>query len=61
MHKATFENWNGKLMTISFKSTTTKWAEMCKKAHAAILKAGYTTVRLVSIDNDPVEYQLAYR
>lgn len=61
MHTATFRNWNGKEISISFRTTTHKWAELCKKAHAAILKAGYTTIQLLTVDNDPVEYCLAYR
>lgn len=61
MHTATFINWNGKTISLNFRTSTHRWVELCKKAHAAILKAGYTTVQLVSIDNDPVEYCLAYR
>lgn len=61
MHDCTFMNWNGKTVSIKFKTTSHKWVELCRKAHAAILKAGYTTVQLLTIDGDPVEYNLAYR
>lgn len=61
MHTAIFEDWNGTLRTIQFKAKTTIWSHLCKCAHAAILKEGYTTVRLALVDGDPVEYSLAYR
>lgn len=61
MHIATFINWNGKKHSVSFRTTTHRWEELCKKAHAAILKAGYTTVCLLTVDGDDVEYALAYR
>ena len=61
MHTAMFEDWNGEIRTIQFKAKTTLWAHLCKCAHAAILKAGFTTVRLVLVDGDTVEYALAYR
>lgn len=61
MHTANFMNWNGKTITIPFRCKTTRWVDLCKAAHAAILKAGYTTVQLLTIDGDDVEYQLAYR
>ena len=61
MHTALFEDWNGTMRSISFKCSTTIWSHLCKAAHAAILKAGYTTVRLDLVDGDPVEYMLAYR
>ena len=61
MHTARFLNWNGKTYEVSFRSKTTRWADMCKAAHAAILKAGYTTVQLLTVDDDPVEYTFAYR
>ena len=61
MHIATFEDWNGTMRTVPFKCKVTIWSHLVKAAHAAILKAGYTTVRLALIDGDPVEYALAYR
>lgn len=61
MHEAIFENWNGEMKAIKFKCKVTIWSHLVKAAHAAILKKGYTTVRLALIDGDPVEYALAYR
>lgn len=61
MHIALFEDWDGTMRSIKFKCSTTIWSNLCKAAHAAILKAGYTTVRLDLVDGDPVEYMLAYR
>lgn len=61
MHTATFMNWNGKTISVDFKAGTTKWVDLVKKAHAAILKAGYTTVQLLKVDGDDVEPMLAYR
>ena len=61
MHTAIFENWNGELKSIQFKCHATIWTTLVRAAHAAILKAGYTTVRLALVDGDPVEYALAYR
>lgn len=61
MHTAIFENWNGEMKSIQFKCGVSIWTTLVKAAHAAILKAGYTTVRLALIDGDPVEYALAYR
>lgn len=61
MHIATFEDWDGTIRTIKFKCKVTIWSHLCKAAHAAILRAGYTTVRLALVDNDVVEYALAYR
>ena len=61
MHTATFMNWNGKTFSVDFKAGATRWADLCKAAHAAILKAGYTTLQLLTVDGDAVEYQLAYR
>ena len=61
MHTAIFENWDGKMLSVTFKAKETTWPHLCKCAHAAILKAGYTTVRLALIDGDVVDGPFSYR
>lgn len=62
-HTATATNWNGKTIRVEFKFNPRRVPsidELAKKAHAAFEKAGFTTIRLDSIDNELVPYALAY-
>lgn len=62
-HTATATNWNGKTIRIEFKFAPRRIPsldELAKKARAAFERAGFTTIRLDSIDNELVPYALAY-
>lgn len=62
-HIAHATNWNGKQISIEFKFAPRRVPtldELAKKAHAAFEKAGFTTIRLDSVDNELVPYALAY-
>lgn len=60
MHTATFFDWDGSVHELPFKCGTTIWSHMCKAAHKAIRRKGYTTIRLFMVDYDLVEPFLQY-
>lgn len=60
MHTATATNWNGKTLSITFKAATSDLSKLAKRARSMFERNGYTTIRLDSIDETALPYELAY-
>lgn len=59
MHTATATNWNGKSLTLTFKASG-DLAKLANKARKLFESQGFPTIRLNTIDNIVLPYELAY-